>query len=78
MSAELFRYPGAAKDLGTLEYVFDAGEHQLTRDIRPPVFVASNHRVPRINYLHVERAFVFTLEQKRCLILRNLPDSGTY
>jgi hypothetical protein len=25
MSAELFRHLGAAKDLGTLEYVFDAG-----------------------------------------------------
>ena len=26
MSVELFRYRGAAKDGGTLEYVFDAGE----------------------------------------------------
>jgi hypothetical protein len=26
MPAELFRYRGAAKDGGTLEYVFDAGE----------------------------------------------------
>ena len=26
MSAELFRYRGAAKDGGTLEYVFEAGE----------------------------------------------------
>jgi hypothetical protein len=27
MSIELFRYRGAAKDGGTLEYVFEAGEH---------------------------------------------------
>jgi hypothetical protein len=27
MSVELFRYRGAAKDGGTLEYVFEAGEH---------------------------------------------------
>jgi hypothetical protein len=26
MSVELFRYRGAAKDGGTLEYVFEAGE----------------------------------------------------
>jgi hypothetical protein len=26
-SVELFRYRGAAKDGGTLEYVFEAGEH---------------------------------------------------
>jgi hypothetical protein len=26
MSVELFRYRGAAKDGGTLEYVFDGGE----------------------------------------------------
>jgi hypothetical protein len=26
LSTELFRYRGAAKDGGTLEYVFDAGE----------------------------------------------------
>ena len=26
MSAELFRYRGATKDAGTLEYVFEAGE----------------------------------------------------
>ena len=29
MAAELFRYRGGAKDGGTLEYVFDAGEQIL-------------------------------------------------
>jgi hypothetical protein len=27
LSVELFRYRGAAKDGGTLEYIFEAGEH---------------------------------------------------
>jgi hypothetical protein len=29
LSVELFRYRGAAKDGGTLEYVFEAGEQNL-------------------------------------------------
>ena len=29
MSVEFFRYRGAAKDGGTLEYVFEAGEQNL-------------------------------------------------
>ena len=33
------------------------------------VFVPNNHRVPRIDYRYVERAVVFTLEQKLRLIL---------
>jgi hypothetical protein len=31
MAVELFRYRGAAKDGGTLEYVFDAGEQHPLR-----------------------------------------------
>ena len=31
MSVELFRYRGAAKDGGTLEYVFQGGEQLLTK-----------------------------------------------
>jgi hypothetical protein len=31
MSVELFRYRGAAKDGGTLEYVFEAGEQTYRR-----------------------------------------------
>jgi hypothetical protein len=30
MSVELFRYWGAAKDGGTLEYVFEAGETEFS------------------------------------------------
>jgi hypothetical protein len=33
------------------------------------VLVPNNHRVPGIDYCYVERAVVFTLEQKLCLIL---------
>jgi hypothetical protein len=33
------------------------------------VLVANNHRVPRIYYRNVEYTFVFTLEQKHCLVL---------
>jgi hypothetical protein len=34
LSAELFRYRGAAKDGGTLEYVFDAGEQNSPNAVR--------------------------------------------
>jgi hypothetical protein len=32
-SVELFPYRGAAKDLGTLEYLFEAGEQDSPNDI---------------------------------------------
>jgi hypothetical protein len=31
MSAELFRYRGASRDGGTLEYVFDSGEKDVLK-----------------------------------------------
>ena len=34
MSVELFRYRGAAKDGGTLEYVFEAGEQNSPNAVR--------------------------------------------
>jgi hypothetical protein len=33
------------------------------------VLVANDHRVARIDYRSVEYTFIFTLEQKRCLVL---------
>ena len=35
LSVELFRYRGAAKDGGTLEYVFEAGEQNSPNAIQP-------------------------------------------
>ncbi len=34
MSVELFRYRGAAKDGGTLEYIFDAGEQNSPNAVK--------------------------------------------
>jgi hypothetical protein len=34
ISVELFRYRGAAKDGGTLEYVFEAGEQNSPNAVR--------------------------------------------
>jgi hypothetical protein len=41
------------------------------------VLVPNDHRIPRIDYRYVKRTDVFALEQKLCLILRDLPDCGT-
>ena len=42
---------------------------QLSEILGLTAFVPNNHRVPRIDYRYVERAVVFTLEQKLRLIL---------
>jgi hypothetical protein len=53
MSVELFRYRGAAKDGGTLEYVFEAGEQNspnaVTKEKAAEIaadFVTTFYRVP--------------------------------
>jgi hypothetical protein len=42
---------------------------QLSEILDLPALIPNNHRIPGIDYRYVERTFVFTLEQKLCLIL---------
>jgi hypothetical protein len=48
MSAELFRYRGATKDAGTLEYVFEAGEQNspnaVTKEKAAEIAAKENYR----------------------------------
>src|ERR1700693_4436727 len=73
MSVELFRYRGAAKDGGTLEYVFEAGEQNspnaVTKEKAAEIAAAF-----MTTFYHLDTHRLYTVRQLKKRLCPLLPD----